>query len=77
MKNLFSKECLLLAINHKEPDCIPLCIDFLGYIPKYWSNQFQRAKELLVLSIDDILQISSPFGFYPEVKIRKWIKAPL
>ncbi|GAI84964.1 unnamed protein product, partial [marine sediment metagenome] len=71
-KLLSSRERLLLTINHKEPDYIPLCIGFLDYIPKNWSNQFQRAEELLALGIDDIFTISPPFGFDPNVKVKKW-----
>ena len=71
-KLLSSRERLLLTINHKEPDYIPLCIGFLDYIPKNWSNQFQRAEELLALGVDDIFTISPPFGFDPNVKVKKW-----
>lgn len=71
-KSLSSRERLLLTINHKEPDYIPLFIGFLDYIPKYWSNQFQQAEELLALGVDEILTLRSPFGFHPNVKVKKW-----
>ncbi len=71
-KSLSSRERLFLTINHKEPDYIPLCISFFDYIPKYWSNQFQRAEELLALGVDDTLAISPPFRFHPNVKVKKW-----
>jgi len=71
-KSLSSRERLLLTINHKEPDYVPLCISFLDYIPKYWSNQFQRAEKLLALGVDDILTIHAPFGFHPNVEVKKW-----
>ncbi len=73
-KSLSSRERLLLTINHKEPDYVPLCISFLDYIPKYWSNQFQQAEELLALSVDEILTVHSPFGLHPDVKVKKGVE---
>lgn len=71
-KSLSSRERLLLTINHKEPDYVPLRIGFLDYIPKYWSNRFQQAEELLALGVDEILTVRPPFGFHPNVKVKKW-----
>lgn len=76
MNLLSSKDRLMLAINHEEADHVPLWINFLWssqnqdrFSPERWSlffatgdwpNQFERAKELLDLGIDDMLTLSPP-----------------
>ncbi len=60
-----SKERIMAAINIKEPDYIPLLFTFLDYTR--WDNQFQRAKELLKLGVDDIVDVHVPVKFHPDV----------
>jgi len=75
---LSSKERLLLAINHEEPDHVPLTLrwvyrNFLKDINRIWKNQFDRVKDELKLGLDPILDIKFPaWRISPEVKIKIW-----
>jgi len=72
-EKLSSRERLLLAINNKEPDHVPLDLDFFGPLSGRWKDQFQRAEELLSMEVDDTLRINPPYqGFHPEVKVKTW-----
>ncbi|MFH7835678.1 MAG: uroporphyrinogen decarboxylase family protein [Candidatus Aenigmatarchaeota archaeon] len=80
---LSSKERLLLSINHKEPDHIPLTFrwvyrNFLKDKNKPWKNQFDRIKDELKLGLDPILDIKFPaWRISPEVKIKIWKEKPI
>lgn len=87
-KRLSSKERMLLAINHQEPDRVPFYLRLLTTFPKYkdvqdilppelrWSNQFERVEKYLTcLGIDDFLMIDAllPLNL-EEVKVRTKIE---
>ncbi len=49
-------------------------LEHLHRLPETWdiSDDFKRVKALLSLGIDDVLDVSIPWGIHPEVKIKEW-----
>lgn len=69
-QDMSSRERMLSAINHQEPDHVPLYLHFgsisrakrqNSILPFTWNNQFERVEQFQdVLGIDDILAIEAP-----------------
>ena len=53
-------------------------LEHIHTLPQPWSieDDFERALRWLSLGLDDILDVSPPWGMHPEVKIRDWQEAP-
>ena len=84
---LSSKERVLLAINHQEPDHVPLTFK-TGYGGGYfqspfsgrdymrnrsWRNEYERVEILLELGTDPFFRFHfRPLQLSPDVKIRTW-----
>jgi len=75
---LSSRERLLLTIDCREPDHVPLWnrggIPY-RYFDKYrrdlpWPNQFERVKHALKIGIDDVVYINPPRLLNKDVKVR-------
>ena len=81
-----SRERMLAAINHEEPDRVPLYLHFVSTDTNIlaneifpadmrWNDQFERAELLTeTLGIDDILRIddvSEPDYTGVDIKVRK------
>jgi Uroporphyrinogen decarboxylase (URO-D) len=101
-----SRERLLAAIRHEQPDHVPLYCQCFGFtapphlrwqragreVPHWYSmrhehihtwpepwtveDDFERVRRWLSLGVDDVLEISPPWGMHPEVRIRDWQESP-
>jgi len=84
---MLSRHRLMLAINHKEPDHVPLAFDWGGrgfFKDRSWRDQFERVKRELKLGLDPILTLQyvptnecpamPTFGWNlrPDVKVKFW-----
>lgn len=64
---------MLCAINHEEPDHVPLYLRVCGrgyFIDNLqpWHNQFERVNQALGFGLDDTV------GFVPELNINKGVR---
>jgi len=101
-----SRERLLAAIRHEQPDHVPLYCSCFGFTaplhlrwrqdgrevvhyysmrhehihtwPEPWSieHDFERVRRWASLGVDDVLDVSPPWGIHPEVRIRDWQEPP-
>ena len=55
-----SRERLLTAINHQEPDRVPICFRDVAPLEKMWNNPFERVLVLRELGVDDKLFLNAP-----------------
>ncbi|MGQ9513712.1 MAG: uroporphyrinogen decarboxylase family protein [Thermoproteota archaeon] len=72
---LSSRERLLQAINHREPDHIPLYLKwwerpYLSDKSQAWRNQFERVERVLGLGLDDTVGFDVPRPMSREVKVK-------
>jgi len=72
---LSSKERLLLAANHEEPDHVPLCFKwwerpFLADRNDKWHSELERIPRTLKLGLDDTITLKVPMSLSPEVRVR-------
>jgi len=78
---LTSRDRLLLAINHEEPDHIPLYLKwwerpFLADKIRGWGNQFERVDRVLDLGLDDTVGFDVPRPISTDVRVRVWKDRP-
>jgi hypothetical protein len=78
---LSSRDRLLLAINHEEPDHVPLYFKwwgrpFLADKSQGWTNQFERVDRVLGLGLDDTVGFDVPRPIANEVRVRVWKTNP-
>ena len=69
--SLSSRERLLAALNHREPDRVPVM--FWGAIAPLrhlWKTPFERVKVLRDLGVDDQLSVGHPWPHHPDVKVK-------
>jgi len=74
---LSSRDRLLLAINHREPDHVPLCLKwwhrpYLATRDDKWRDQFEKVERVLSLGLDDTVGFEPPLFLADDVKIREW-----
>ncbi len=74
---LSSRDRLLQAINHSEPDHVPLYLKwwhrpYLTNMDDRWQNQFERAEKVLSHGLDDAIGFEPPLFFSNDVKIKSW-----
>jgi len=74
---MLSKDRLSLAINHKEPDHIPLSFEWImrQFVKdRTWRDGFERAEMELKLGLDPIynIQYTPAWKLNPDVKIKLW-----
>lgn len=67
---LSSRERVLLAINHKEADRVPICFREVAPLNKLWKNQFERAEIFSGLGVDEKIRFGLPWIHYPSVSIK-------
>jgi len=72
MTQISSRERLLLAINHQEPDRVPICFRGVAPLDKQWKSRFERVVGLAKLGVDDKLSIHVPWHYHPDVRVRQW-----
>ena len=68
--SLSSKDRMLMAIDHEEPDHVPLVLRPFGRKPPPhlgWRDEIERADKFLSLGIDDTISIGVPFRYHPDV----------
>jgi len=68
--SLSSKDRMLMAIDHEEPDHVPLVLRPFGRKPPPhlgWRDGIERADKFLSLGIDDTISIGVPFRYHPDV----------
>jgi len=75
-----SRQRLLLAINHSQPDHVPLYLKwwsrpYLSNKDDGWRDQFERVKKTTKLGLDDTVGFEPPRAFSPDVKIKRWKEA--
>jgi len=66
-----SRDRLLAAINHQEPDRVPVC--FWGTIAPLrhlWQTPLERVERLFELGIDDVMGVGMPWVYHPDVEVR-------
>ncbi|MHB1357362.1 MAG: uroporphyrinogen decarboxylase family protein [Anaerolineae bacterium] len=53
-------------------------LEFIHTLPEPWTleDDFERVKRWLSLGLDDVLDISPPWGVHPDVTWRDWQQAP-
>ena len=53
-------------------------LEHIHTLPEPWSveDDFQRVRQWLSLGLDDVLDVSPPWGVHPEVRIRDWQEPP-
>jgi hypothetical protein len=78
---LSSRDRMLQAINHREPDHIPLYLKwwerpFLSDKSQGWRNQFERADSVLHLGLEDTVGFDVPRPMSEDVKMRVWKERP-
>ena len=67
-----SRERLLAAINHQEPDRVPVCFRDVAPLEKKWKNPFERVLVLRELGVDDKIFIHPPQKtFYSDTAHRE------
>lgn len=102
-----SRERLLTAIAHQEPDHVPLLCWCFGFaapphlrwrrnereirhwytmrlehihtLPEPWDypqDDFERVDRWQSLGLDDVLELSPPWGVHPDVRVRDWQEPP-
>ena len=82
MPGLSSRERLLRAIVHAEPDRVPFVFNLFQLphdaLPPHLRHrgQVERAERFLAAGLDDTLGLGVPWGFHPEVRTRVWKDQP-
>ena len=72
---LSSRERMLLAIDHKEADHVPLVFNLLDWNPPshlQFGNRFERVEKFLAFGLDDTIAVSPPSRYHPDVSVRTW-----
>jgi len=72
---LSSRERMLAAINHQEPDYVPLWFNWHYRDTQIlkWNDPLDRAEKVLrELGLDDTLLLGAPLSVAPEVTTRVW-----
>ena len=70
---LSSKERILTAINHQEPDRIPILFDGIAPLEHLWKNEFEQVDVLLKLGVDARLTVGVGSSVHPDVTTRSWV----
>jgi len=64
-----SRERLLAAINHQEPDRVPVCFRDVAPLEKLWKDPFERVLALRELGVDDKLFLYPPTVTVPDARV--------
>ena len=70
---LSSRERMLLAIDHKEADHVPLVFNTFTWNPPAhlrFSNEFDRVEKFLAFGLDDTVSVRPPSRLHPDVTTR-------
>ena len=60
------------------PHWYTMRLEHIHTLPEPWSvnDDFQRVRRWLSLGVDDILDVSPPWGIHPAVRVRDWLEPP-
>ena len=77
MIDVLSRDRVLSAVNHKEPDHVPLMFKWAlrrFFKDTTWHDQFERTKMELKLGLDPVLNLCNPpaWKLDPDVKVVLW-----
>jgi hypothetical protein len=75
---LSSRERMLAAINHVEPDYVPLWFNWHYKDTQIlqWDDIVDRAERVLAMGLDDTIRIDVPESVHPETSTRVWVEHP-
>jgi len=81
-EKLSSRDRLLHAINHREPDHVPLYLKwwhrpYLSTKKDAWKDQLERVEKVLNLGLDDAVGFEPPLFLAEGVEIRRWREGSL
>ncbi len=68
--NMSSKERILAAINHEEPDRVPIIFRAVTPLDGLWKNPHEREDTLLSMGVDAKIEVEIQPGIHPDVTIR-------
>jgi len=76
IETLLSRDRLLLAINHSEPDHVPFYLKWwhrawLSTSQDKWADKFERVEKILSLGLDDSVGFEPPLFLADGAKIRR------
>jgi len=71
-KTMSSRERTLAAINHKEPDRVPVFFRSIAPFEHLWKNAYERVDILLKMGADEKVGIGISPRFHPDVTIHDW-----
>jgi len=69
-----SKERTLAAIEHREPDRVPIFFRGVAPLDHLWRDEYERAEVLLGMGVDEKITIKIEPGIHPDVRIRDWFE---
>jgi uroporphyrinogen-III decarboxylase len=77
-ERLSSRERMLAAINHQEPDYVPLWFNWYYKDTQIlqWDDIVDRAERVLAMGLDDTIRIDVPESVHPETSTRVWVEHP-
>ena len=67
-----SRERTLAAINHQEPDRVPIFFRMVAPLSHLWRSNEERVDVLLALGADDKVDIEIPASIHPDVTVRDY-----
>ena len=76
---LSSRERMLLAVDHKEADHVPLVFNTFTWEPPAhlkFSNGFDRVEKFLAFGLDDTVAVHPPSRHHPDVTTRTQREMP-
>jgi uroporphyrinogen decarboxylase len=75
---LSSRERMLAAIDHREPDHIPLWFNWHYEHTQLldWDDTVDRVEAVLDMGLDDTMRINAPLSIHPDVRSRVWVEHP-
>lgn len=64
--------------GHEVAHWYTMRLEHIHTLPEPWSveHDFERVRRWLSLGVDDILDVSPPWGIHPEVRTRDWQEPP-
>ena len=69
-----SRERTLAAINHQEPDRVPIFFRGVAPLDHLWRDEYERVDVLLKMGVDEKMTIKIEPGIHPDVRIRDWFE---
>ena len=76
--SMSSRERMLAAIDHQEPDHIPLWFNWQHRPTQIldWTDTVERAEQVLDMGLDETMLINAPLSVHPAVSSKVWVEHP-